>query len=222
MQPAPWSYTRLADFKNCPRQFYEKHVAKSFVDEGSEASIWGNRVHTAFEERLKDGVVLSPELAQHEPAMQWLEQLPGTLSVEEDVALDTCGKPCGKWDANVWFRGVIDVLIVDEDEAFIRDWKTGKSHHDFTQLNLFAIHTFLAYPEVQRIRAEYYWTQTHSRSGATFERANMATLWKPFLNDLKQYAQAFQTDTWQPRQSGLCRGWCQVTDCEFWSPRRSK
>jgi hypothetical protein len=220
--PAPWSYSRLNDFKNCPRQFYEKHVAKSFKDVDNEASLWGHRVHSSFEERLKHGVVLPPELEIHEPAMLWIEQLPGELYVEQDVALNQRGQSCGKWDADVWFRGVIDVLQLDTTEALVRDWKTGKTHNDFTQLNLFAIHTFLAHPELQRIRAEYYWTQTMTRTGTTFERSAMANLWKPFLGDLRQYAEAFHTDTWQPRQSGLCRGWCQVIDCEFWSPRRSK
>jgi hypothetical protein len=39
--------------------------------------------------------------------------------------------------------------------------------------------------------------------------------------DLKQYATAFKTDVWQPRQSGLCNGWCPVTECEFWKPKRT-
>ena len=37
-----------------------------------------------------------------------------------------------------------------------------------------------------------------------------------------QYAQAFKTDTWQPRPSGLCNGWCPVKTCEFWQPKRNK
>jgi hypothetical protein len=220
--PAPWSFSRLKSFKNCPRSFYEKSVAKSVVEEKGEATIWGEVVHKHFEERLADGVVLPTHLTQFEPTMEWIEKQPGDILVEAQIALNTSAHPCGYWDKDVWFRGVIDVAKVDTTEAFVRDWKTGKSHNDFTQLNLFAIHTFLAYPSVQRIRAEYYWTQTMTRTGQTFERAEMHKLWKPFIGDLRQYAEAFHTDQWQPRQSGLCRGWCPVVDCEFWSPRRIK
>lgn len=222
MTPKPWSFSALSDFANCPRAYYEKKVAKSVVEEKGQATIWGEVVHKHFEDRLNDGVVLPPELQQYEPAMVWIEQLPGQLYVEHQIALNRRGQPCGYWDEDVWFRGVIDVMKIDGTEALLRDWKTGKSHNKFTQLNLFAIHTFLAHPEVQTIKAEFYWTQTSSRTGQTFHRADMHALWKPFLGDLRQYAQAFQTDTWQPRQSGLCRGWCPVVDCEFWQPKRIK
>jgi hypothetical protein len=220
--PQPWSHSRLKSFKDCPRQFYEKTVAKSVREEEGEASIWGHRVHKAFEDRLNDGLVLPPELENFEPVMEWIEAQPGDMYVEHQIALNRGGQPCGYWATDVWYRGVIDVMKVATDEALIRDWKTGKSHSDYTQLNLFAIHTFLAFPKVQRIRAEYYWTPTMSRTGDTFTRDQMSKLWKPFLGDLRQYAEAFISDTWQPRQSGLCRGWCPVVDCEFWQPKRIK
>jgi hypothetical protein len=222
MTPLPWSHSRLKDFKNCPRAFYEKQVAKSVVEEKGEATIWGEVVHKHFEDRLRDGVVLPSELTMHEPAMLWIEQLPGDLYVEQRIAFDTCGQPCDYWSNHVWFRGVIDVMKVDGNVAWLRDWKTGKTHNDFDQLKLFALHTFAAFPTVQVVKVEYYWTQTMSRSSHAYPRGHVAALWKPFLPDLRQYAEAFKTETWQPRQSGLCRGWCPVTDCEFWQPKRLK
>jgi hypothetical protein len=72
------------------------------------------------------------------------------------------------------------------------------------------------------VRCEYYWTQTKSTNGQTFERKQIPEMWQEFLPGLKQYAQAFHEDIWQPRQSGLCKGWCPVTDCEFWAPKRRK
>ena len=53
-------------------------------------------------------------------------------------------------------------------------------------------------------------------------RDQIDQLWAPFIGDLKQYMQAFREDIWQPRQSGLCNGWCPVTDCEFWKPKRNR
>jgi hypothetical protein len=220
--PQPWSHSRLKDFKNCPRAFFEKQVAKSVVEDKGEATIWGERVHKSFEDRLNDGVVLPPELAVHEPAIRWVEQLPGQMYVEERIALNLRGQPCGYWDDDVWYRGVVDVMKIDGTEAWLRDWKTGKTHNDFDQLKLFAIHTFAAHPEVQTCKVEYYWTQTHSRSTHVYPRTHIPALWKPFVGDLRQYAEAYKTNTWQPRQSGLCRGWCPVTDCEFWQPKRLK
>ena len=99
---------------------------------------------------------------------------------------------------------------------------TGKFHAKFGQLKLFAIHTFAAYPEVQQVRAEYYWTQTLTTNGETYTRDQIPQLWQEFLPGLRQYAQAFHENIWQPRQSGLCNGWCGVTSCEFWRPKRKR
>lgn len=218
----PWSHSRLEDFKNCPRAFYEKQVAKSVVEEKGEATIWGEQVHKHFEDRLTSGVVLPAALQVHEPFLARLEALPGEAGVEERIALDMRGQPCGFFDPDVWFRGVIDYKKVSGDAALLIDHKTGKHHTKFGQLKLFAIHTFIAHPEVQTVRAEYYWTQTMTKSGEGYSREQLPELWKTFVPDLRQYAQAFREDTWQPRQSGLCNGWCPVTDCEFWRPKRRR
>jgi hypothetical protein len=218
----PWSHSRLEDFKNCPRAFYEKQVAKSVIETKGEATIWGEVVHKHFEDRLVDGVVLPPELQCHESFLARLQALPGTMSVEARIALNRSGQPCEFFGDNVWFRGVIDVKIVDGSSALLIDHKTGKHHTKFGQLKLFALHTFMAHPEVENVRCEYYWTQTMTKNGQGFARSDMPKLWNEFIPDLKQYAQAFKTDTWQPRQSGLCRGWCPVTECEFWSPKRKR
>lgn len=222
MQPLPWSHSRLEDFKNCPRAFYEKQVAKSVVEEQNEQSIWGQRVHKHFEEFLLDGVVLPDILEMHEPFLTALGSRRGDKYVEQRIALNRFGVPCAFFDRDVWFRGVVDFKLIDGDRALIIDHKTGKHHSKYGQLKLFAIHTFLAHPEVVSVTTGYYWTQSRTTNGETYFRSELSELWRPFVGDLKQYAEAFQTDTWQPRQSGLCRGWCPVTDCEFWQPKRRR
>lgn len=220
-KPLAWSHSRLESFKNCPRAFYEKSVAKSVVEAKGEATIWGERVHKHFEEFLVDGTPLPPELVIHEPFLTRLLHGPQTF-VEQRIALDIKCQPCEFFADDVWFRGVIDVKLVNKDHALVIDHKSGKHHTKFGQLKLFALHTFAAHPEVETVQAKYYWTQTLTTTGETYQRADVPKLWAGFLPDLKQYADAFKTDTWQPRQSGLCRGWCPVTSCEFWAPKRFK
>lgn len=222
MTPKPWSHSALGQFENCPRQYYEVRIAKSVVETKGEAVIWGEVVHEHFEHRLRDGLALPPELAHHEPYMAFLDAMPGEKLVEAKIALDRKMQPCEFFDPDVWYRGVIDYGKVHGRYARLIDHKTGKHHSKFGQLKLFALHTFVAYPEVEEVRAEYYWTQTMTCGGETYTRDQIPALWGEFLPTLRQYAQAFKTDVWQPRQSGLCRGWCPVTDCEFWAPRRKR
>lgn len=222
--PAPWSYSALSDFNNCPKQFYEKRVIKSVVDEGSEHTEWGTRVHKHFEDRQLLGTPLPPELAMHEPYMQRLDAFPGKLYAERKVALNTKREPCDFFDPNVWWRGVIDWTKIDlvNRKGRIRDYKTGKMHNKFDQLKLFAVHTFYQYPEIEEITVAYYWTKDQLTTGETYYRHQIDSIWSEFIPALRQYVEAFKTDTWQPRPSGLCNGWCPVTTCEFWKPKRRK
>lgn len=215
MRPQPWSHSRLSSFENCPRSYHATTVAKTVQDVKGEATIWGEEVHKHFEARLGDGVALPATLDMHEPFLNYLDSLPGERLVEARIALDTQLRPCEFFGSDVWYRGVIDYGKVNGVSAKLYDHKTGKFHSKFGQLKLFAIHTFIAYPDVEEIRAEYYWTQSKTTNGETYTRDMIPKLWSEFTPSLKQYAQAYLTNTWQPRPSGLCKRHCAVTDCEF-------
>ena len=224
--PLPWSPSALDDFVNCPKSFHEKRVLKSVVQvQGPEAS-YGDEVHKKFELRQNGGprFPLPPELAIHEPFMVRLDQKPGHHFCEMQMGLDRQGKCC-RWDArDVWTRVKIDYVKIDDETktATIVDYKTGKPHEKWRQLMLYAIVIFILFPNVDIINAQYYWTKTQTTSKKVWSRADIPMLWGEFIADLKQYVQAFKTDTWQARQSGLCNGWCPVTSCQFWKPKRER
>lgn len=220
MKPLPWSYTSLDDFVNCPRQFYEKRVAKSVKEEKSEQMIWGERVHKWFELRQLEGQKLPDDVIEHEPFMERLKAMPGLAWTEQKIALNRKMEPCGFFDADVWFRGVIDYKKVHREFAVVVDYKTGKPHSKFQQLKLFALHTFAEHPDVEAVDVMFYWTKTQTTTTQQYKREQIPSLWSSFVPNLKQYAQAFKEDIWQPRPSGLCAGWCPVTACEFWKPKR--
>lgn len=217
-----WSFSALADFKNCPRAYYEKRVIKSVREEESPQMAEGNRVHKAFEDRQKDGLVLPPDLEVHEPYMRKLEDRPGETFTERRVALNTRLKPCTFFAKDVWERGIIDYTKVHEKRALIVDYKTGKPHTKPEQLALFALHVFYEHPEVQLADVRYYWTKTQSETRKVYGRSEIPEMWQMFTPDLKQYVEAFKTDTWQCRPSGLCYGWCPVTHCEHWKPKQRR
>lgn len=221
MRPLPWSFSSLDDFINCPRAFYEKKIAKSVKPDTHEALIWGERVHKFFELRQANGEVLPEELSAHEPFMQQLQNAPGQTYTERKIALNMQRRPCSFFAKDVWFRGVIDYAKVNGKSAHLVDYKTGKPHSKFKQLTLFALYTFIELPEVEEVHVEFYWTKTRTTTGQTYKRADIPQLWEAFVPDLRQYVAAFHTDVWQPRQSGLCNGWCPVVTCEFWKPRRN-
>lgn len=223
MKPLPWSYSSLDTFKSCPRKFEALRVSKSVVEEKGDATVWGEVAHKHFEERLRDGTALPDTLTDHEPYLARLVKLPGEAGVEQKIALNRKMQPCGFFDADVWYRGVIDYTKVNRrtGHALLIDHKFGKPHSKFAQLKLFALWTFAAHADVETAEVRYYWAKERREVSASYTRDMIPHLWGEFVPDLKQYAEAFREEIWQPRQSGLC-GWCPVTDCEFWRPKRSR
>ena len=222
-KPLAWSFSSLDDFTNCPRAYYEKKVAKSVKEEESDAMLWGTRVHKMFEDRQKFGLEKAPlpaDMVVHEIQMYNQEILPGEFQTEQKFGLDATLQPCGFFDKTVWMRGIIDYVKINCDEALIVDYKTGKTHNKYKQLALFALYVFAKYPDVTKVKVKFYWVQAALTSGKDYTRDMIAELWGFFVPNLRQYMEAFKTDTWQPRPSGLCNGWCPVKTCEFWKPKR--
>ncbi len=222
MKPNAWSHSALEAFENCPRQYHETKVLKKWPFSPSREMLWGREVHKAFEDYLVLGTPLPVDLQQHETFLGWYKSLPGDLAGEERIALDIQMRPCEYFDRKrqVWYRGQIDARKRDVDNTYILDHKTGKVKNDYSQLKGFAMHEFLSRPEVNTVRVEFYWTQTKTTSGETYTREQLPAIIGEFMPRLGRFADAFLTETWIPKQSGLCRGWCPVTDCEYWQPKR--
>lgn len=55
VQPAPWSYSKLKSFQQCPKQFYHLKVAKDYKEPLTQAIYYGNAFHKAAEHYVQDG-----------------------------------------------------------------------------------------------------------------------------------------------------------------------
>lgn len=220
-KPLPWSHSALDTFENCPKQYHETKVLKRWPFETSQEMQWGRNVHKHFENRLLHNTPLPTDLVMHEDFLASFQQLPGEIAGEEKVALNVRLESCAYFgDPDIWYRGQVDARKRFDRTSYILDHKTGKVKNDYDQLKLFAIHEFLTQPQIETVRAEYYWTQIKGTNGEVYQRAQLLDLIRHFVPKLNRFADAFITDTWIPKQSGLCRGWCPVTDCEYWAPKR--
>ena len=221
-RPAAWSYTALSDFTNCPKQFYHKRVLKDVREEQSEQMLWGNQVHKAFEMFVGHGQALPDMLKDHKPYLTELAAQGTERFTEKKVALNLRGQPCGFFDKDVWWRGVLDYHCIDQSVVDIVDYKTGKRKPDFRQLHLFALWVFLRYPHVGAVRMRFYWTQDKAEDKQLAIRPDVPKMWSPLVQDLRGYVRAFKDDVWPAKPSGLCNGWCPVRSCQHWKPKRSR
>lgn len=230
MKAKPWSFTGLEQADNCLRQFDEVRNKKRFPYEADSAeAIWGRYVHKAFEDRMGLRTELPLDLAQHEPFMKRMEAWDGFFFTEQKVCLSKQLKPVSDYfSRDVWWRGVIDYTKVEylAQRARIVDYKTGKRKPKEGQLIQNALWTFAMYPDIEIVDTFFYWTQESDIEKAcdrfVYGRAQIPEMWNKFVPSLSKLFKAYETESWEPRQSGLCYGWCPVTDCEFWKPKKEK
>jgi hypothetical protein len=210
-----WSHSALSQFETCPSQYAAERIYKLIPRSTNEASIWGNEVHEALEHRLRDGTPLSERFASYEEAALKVEKMQGHLFVEHEMALTRDYKPCA-WEApNMWVRGIIDALVVNNTQAWAGDWKTGAIRDDSLQLQLFALYVFAHFPNVILVHTAYEWLKFGKTTENTFYRSDIPVMWQPFEIKVAKLQEAADLDIWTPRPSGLCKHYCNNTLCEY-------
>jgi hypothetical protein len=135
------------------------------------------------------------------------------------MALTPGKQPCEFHDDGRWVRGIVDLLIVDGDYAFIVDYKTGSNRYpDPKQLKLMALMTFAHFPEVNKIKAGLLFVMHESFMDEEYTRDQIPKLWSYFESDLERLNYSYENDVWQANPTPLC-GWCPVKSCEFHKER---
>lgn len=218
-RPVAWSYSALAMFENCPRQYFEVKIKKSVKQENYAASE-GAQKHKEIELYLtQDQKPKSPEILSAMPVIDHFRYMPGKVYPEYAMALDQRYQPCEYKDwNNAWLRAVSDVVVVDGDKAVLADWKFGKPRDGDDQVKLTAAVTFLHFPRVQQVDAIYVYLANRMTSPTySYQRTDLPDIWQGFMarySVLLKTVQAGQASDWIPKPSGLC-GYCSVLTCEF-------
>jgi CRISPR/Cas system-associated exonuclease Cas4 (RecB family) len=211
-----WSFSSLKDFITCPKQYYHTKVAKDFTKKATEQMLYGTAVHKALEDYVRDGTPLAKNYEIFKSQVDALLDISGVRYCEHEMALDRDKNPCGFKADDRWVRGVVDLLIVDGDSAYIVDYKTGSNRYpDPKQLKLMALMTFAYFPEVKSIKAGLLFVLHNTFIDESYKREDTDKLWSVFEPDLKRLEIAFENSVWPAKPGGLC-GWCPVSNCKFY------
>ena len=210
-----WSYSGLKDYSNCPKKYYHLKVAEDHVSTVSEQMLYGTAVHKAAEDYVRDGTPLAKNYEQFKAALDALLAIEGTRYIEHKMALYEDKTPCDFGDDKRWVRGVVDLLIVDGESAYIVDYKTGSSKYpDPKQLKLMALMTYAHFPAVDRIKAGLLFITRNLFVPEEYRRSDINKLWAEFTPTLERLRLAYENSIWPPSPNGLC-GWCPVNSCKF-------
>ena len=215
MSEFTWSYSSLKQYQNCPRQYYEIKVAQNYTIIPSEQMKYGTEVHKALEDYVKEGKELALNYLRFKGAADELIAIPGDKYPEFEMALARDKSPCAFDDPNRWVRGIVDLLIVDNDYAFIVDYKTGSHKYpDPKQLRLMSLMTFAHFPNINKIKAGLLFVMHDVFITEEYKREDIDKSWDKFTGPLMRLTKSYQEDTWPPNPTPLCR-YCSVKSCEF-------
>lgn len=215
MKNFSWSYSSLDLYTQCPHKYFRLKVKRDIKEPISAQLLYGNRFHKAAENFIQNNTPLPPEFDFAEKSLDILRNRKGQHLCEYRMGLTRELMPCRFSDLNVWWRGIADLLTLQEDRAFIIDYKTG--HHpkyaNTKQLEILSLAVFKHFPKIKRIKAGLVFVNANDFIPTIYESDEQNNYWTKWIADVDKLEQAFQVDVWNPRPNFTCKSWCPVLDC---------
>lgn len=212
-----WSYSSLKTFEQCPKKYYHLKVAKDVKDVPHEAALYGSDVHKAAEEHVRDGKAMPKKYSYMEPILESLKKIPGDKYCELELGLTKDLQPCAFKAPDVWWHGIVDLLIVDPTKglAHMVDYKTSKSarYADVKQLDLMATAVFAHFPEVTKIKSALLFVVSNEFVRKEHHIGNRNEYIGGVMPTIKQLERSLEHGVWNPITGPLCR-FCPVKSCE--------
>jgi hypothetical protein len=213
-----WSYSSLKTFEQCPKKYYHLRVVKDVKDEGSDATLYGQELHKAAEDYLKEGKPIPPKFQFIQDVVDAIKDIPGEKHCELKLGVkqtDAGYEPCGFFDKDVWWRGIGDVVVIQDDVAFSLDYKTSKNakYADLKQLDILAAALFTHFPQIKKVKSALAFVVSNEFIRKEHFAEMRDSYFATFQPELDRLAAAEETGVWNTNTGPLCK-FCPVTSCE--------
>lgn len=211
-----WSYSTLNLYQQCPKKYYHLKVAKDIKEAPSDAIAFGNKIHKIAQEYVENDKPIPEEyVSAMQGPLDKLKAMPGAKLCENKLGLTVDLKPCGFFDKNVWWRGIADIIILQDDKALTVDYKTGKKsqYADLKQLEILSLALFKHYPHIKKVKAGlmFFFAEDFVKDEYTSDQQD--DLWGPWVSDVGLLEDSVNSGVWNAKPNFTCRGYCPVTSC---------
>lgn len=156
-----WSFSRLNDYRKCPKLAFYKHVQK-LKEPGSAAMDRGSDIHEEAQVfAQKNSRTKCPEsLECFEQELRVLQKNKVSLACEQQWTFTKEWKPTGWFDKDAWCRQIVDAMYIDKTRnvLVVIDHKTGKlnpAHEE--QLDLYALAGLIMFPDVAGVEVQLWY-----------------------------------------------------------------
>ena len=207
---AQGSYSRLKTYAECPRKAQYKFLLKLKEPDSMYASRGGELHKQAAEFLSSPDMELPPSLWNVKNYLNILRnEMHGdatTWNVEQQRAITSSGKETGGFDADVWYRVVMDVCVDFDDEGLIVDHKSGKVYdkeHE-AQARDYAACGFNFYPSWEKVEVKFIYIDQSSATPYHFNRRDLPEL----MDGIERRMNAMSSDVkFEARKNSKCK-WC--------------
>lgn len=154
-----WSYSRYADYKQCPLRFKLKYLDK-MQEPGSPAMQRGGDVHKEGENYLVAKRAPKKVPDSYKFFAEEMEQLRGLEPmVEQQWGFTRQWTPTGWFGSDTWLRIVCDVVVKYDDATVdLIDFKTGRKYDtNEEQVELFSTAPFIKWPETELVQTRLWY-----------------------------------------------------------------
>jgi hypothetical protein len=219
-RPLAWSFSRLIDFEKCARWAHKLYVEKqekpATLD--TKAADRGHVVHKGAEDYILGATdEIIDDLKKVKDDLVRLRELntTGIVEVEQEWAFDLNWQQTDWFAEETWARIKLDVFVKHPDAPWeVIDWKTGKRFFNEVkhaqQGLLYAIAAFLRYPEMEKVRIRFIYTDEGKESPhRVYERATIMRMFPTWDDRARKFT--FATE-WPAKPNAM--------NCRFcpWSP----
>lgn len=203
-----WSYSRYADYEQCPLMFKLKHIDR-IKPPGSAAMDRGSAIHKEGELYLKAKKRPKKVPESYKFFAEQMEQLHGlNPRVELQLGFTKDWTPTGWFGNDTWLRIVCDADVRYEDHtADIIDFKTGKKYEtNEHQVELFSCAPFMEDPELSLVTTRLWYLDQEEDNEVIREytRADFLNIKKDWQKRVKPM---FADRRFAPKPNQKCR-WC--------------
>ena len=212
-----WSFSSLKTFQQCPKKYYHTKIAKDIKEPDTKATLYGKQMHTIAEEFIRDGKPIPPAFDYLVPTLEMLAAIPGEKLCEVRLGLTRDMKPCDFDAPDVWWHGIADLVIINEEKGLAHsvDYKTSKSarYADKKQLDLVAAAIFAKFPKIKKIKSALLFVVSKEFVKADHIQEQQLQYMAQVTPDVERIEAAIRTNVWNPITGPLCK-FCAVKQCE--------
>jgi RecB family exonuclease len=224
---APYSYSKIDTFIQCPRKFKLNYIDKINLFSENKALEKGSRVHQIIElfeptkywkmptfdyklldeNEQKEAEKIALDFISSEMGKSYIMH-PGMLGHEIHMGLDKKLQPCNYYSSDAMLRGKIDYFMKYNKTAHVVDWKTGKvkdqRYMTNDQVMLYGIWCFNMFPDIDEVIADYVYVEHNEKHSFTFSRENYKNYTQNYASKIK----AIETESEHPMNVGPLCNWC--------------